>query len=67
MDPHTTVAAAAIYRAHTLAAEQRAEHEDALSKGQLSMLPLRELQSVPVEITYQDTKYAFTASPKVGR
>ena len=31
--------------------------KDALSKGQLSTLPLRELRSIPVEITYDDTKY----------
>ena len=30
----------------------------------LSLLPLREMQNIPLEITYEDVKYSFTVSPR---
>jgi acetyl-CoA carboxylase/biotin carboxylase 1 len=59
LDPHTTVAGAAVYRAFSYVKEQQALHVDALSKGQLSMGALATATAFPVEISYKDTKYSF--------
>merc|ERR1740138_535119 len=59
LDPHTTVAGAAVYQAFSYAKQQEAEHIEALSKGQLSMAVLSTATSFPVEISYKDTKYNF--------
>ena len=41
-----------------------ANFKDNLGKGQLSTLPLEELLSIPVVITYADVKYSFRMTPK---
>ena len=64
VEPVSAVINAAVYRAYNLINDGIRTFQESLSKGQLSTLPLRELQSVPVEITYQDAKYQFVASPK---
>jgi len=64
VEANSAVINAAVYRAYKQLNDGIANFEESLSKGQLSTLPLRELQSVPAEITYKDTKYSFTASPK---
>ena len=64
VETNAAVMNAAVYRAYNMITDGISNFEESLSKGQLSTLPLRELQSVPVEITYKDTKYAFTATPK---
>jgi acetyl-CoA carboxylase/biotin carboxylase 1 len=55
---------AAVYRAYKHITGAISGFQDALSKGQLSTLALREMQSVPIEITYLDIKYSFTVQPK---
>ena len=55
---------AAVYRAYKQIVDGIAVFQASLAAGQLSTLPLRELQTFPVEITYQDTKYNFQVSPK---
>merc|ERR1719183_2799800 len=52
-DPQTAVINAAVYRGYTQVQNAIASFKDNLEKGQLSTLPLRELQGLPVEITYQ--------------
>jgi acetyl-CoA carboxylase/biotin carboxylase 1 len=64
VEPQSAVINAAVYRAYSQIAAAIDGFKEALSKGQLSTLPLREMRSIPIEITYQDTKYAFTATPK---
>ena len=55
---------AAVYRGYTQVQDAISSFKDNLEKGQLSTLPLRELQGLPVEITYQDVKYNFKVTPK---
>jgi len=64
VEPQSGVINAAVYRAYNQIQSGISSFEDALAKGQLSTLPLRELQSIPIEITYQDTKYTFSATPR---
>ena len=64
VEPHKAVINAAVYRAYNQFQAAIDGFKDNLGKGQLSTLSLREMQSIPIEITYQDTKYAFTAMPK---
>jgi len=64
VDPEAAVINAAVYRGYTQVQDAIESFKGALEKGQLSTLPLRELQSLPVEITYQDVKYQFTVEPK---
>ena len=62
VEPTEAVINAAVYRAHKVVQDGIADFKSNLEKGQLSTLPLRELQSIPVEITYRDTKYSFVAT-----
>jgi len=55
---------AAVFRAYKQVDAGITGFLDNLGKGQLSTLPLRELQSIPIEITYLDTKYQFKVTPK---
>ena len=55
---------AAVYRGYKMITEQIDTFKDSLGKGQLSTLPLREMKKMPLEITYQDTKYNFEVTPK---
>ena len=64
IEPQKAVINAAVYRAYTQIQSAIGGFQENLGKGQLSTLALREMQSIPVEITYQDTKYGFTAQPK---
>jgi len=63
VEPHSAVINAAVYRAYKNVQGQIADFKTNLEKGQLSTLPLRDLAEVPIEITYQDIKYAFTVTP----
>lgn len=63
VDPEAAVINAAVYRAYKNVQGQISEFKTNLEKGQLSTLPLRDLQEVPIEITYEDVKYSFTVTP----
>jgi len=64
VDATAAVINAAVFRAKKQIDAAISGFQDSLGKGQLSTLPLRELQSIPIEITYDDTKYAFNVAPK---
>ncbi|KAL1495877.1 hypothetical protein AB1Y20_014521 [Prymnesium parvum] len=63
VDPQSAVINAAVYRAYKNVQSQISEFKTNLEKGQLSTLPLRDLEKVPIEITYQDVKYSFIVTP----
>ena len=63
-EPQAAVINAAVYRGYYMVQEAISAFKESLEKGQLSVLPLRDIQEIPVEITYQDTKYSFTMKPK---
>ena len=54
---------AAAYRAYRHIQDATAGFVEAIGKGQLSTLALREMQHIPVELTYNDEKYSFVATP----
>jgi biotin carboxyl carrier protein len=58
--PTSALISAAVFRAD----KQMIQGGIANFKGQLSTLPLKELQSIPVDITYADVKYSFRMTPK---
>ena len=60
IEPQSAVINAAVYRAYNQIQGAINGFQENLAKGQLSTLALREMQSLPVEITYQDIKYSFT-------
>jgi len=64
VDVQSAVINAAVYRGYKQVQQGINGFKEALEKGQLSTLPLRELQGLPVELTYQDVKYAFKVTPK---
>lgn len=64
VEPQSAVINAAVYRAYKQVQDAVNKFKTSLEMGQLSTLPLRELQGLPVEITYLDTKYSFTVMPK---
>ena len=64
VEPQSAVINAAVYRGHKLIADNIAGFKESLDKGQLSTLALREMQGMPLELTYQDVKYSFTVTPK---
>jgi len=64
VDTMSAVINAAVFRAYKQINSAISGFVDNLGKGQLSTLPLRDIQSIPVEITYLDTKYPFTVTPK---
>jgi len=55
----TAVINAAVYRAYKQVQDGVGAFKSSLEKGQLSTALLRELNDLPVEITYLDTKYSF--------
>jgi acetyl-CoA carboxylase/biotin carboxylase 1 len=59
LDPHVTVAAAAIYRAYAQVQAGEANMVEALGMGQLGMGALKSLNNFPIEIAYKDIKYNF--------
>ena len=61
VEPHTVALSAAVYRAHSIVTSQTKELTDALAKGQTSLQSVSSLLSFPVEITYDNVKYSFTA------
>ena len=64
VEPNAAVINAAVYRAYTRVQESIAEFQTNLQKGQLSVLPLRDLEVVPIDLTYEDVRYSFTVVPK---
>jgi len=64
IDPTAAVINAAVFRAYKQIQGGITNFKDNLGKGQLSTLPLKELQSIPVDITYADVKYSFRVTPK---
>ena len=46
---------AAVYRGYKMLSDSITGFQDSLEKGQLSTLPLKEMQEMPLEITYKDT------------
>ena len=64
VEPQSAVINAAVYRGYKQVQDAVRNFKESLEKGQLSTLPLRELQGLPVEITYLDTKYTFSVTPK---
>merc|ERR1719310_1167686 len=62
-EPMSAVINAAAYRGYTLLQDSIDGFKESLEKGQLSTLPLREMQDISVDLTYQDTKYAFKVMP----
>jgi len=64
VESDSAVINAAVYRAYKAIMSSINEFQDSLSQGQLSTLPLRDMQSIPVEISYLDTKYQFKAQLK---
>jgi len=63
VEPHSAVINAAIYRAYNFVQDAISDFKTNLEKGQLSTLPLRELQRVPIELTYEDMRYNFMVTP----
>ena len=61
-DPRTTVRNAAVYRAYTVSQDEIATFKNNLDMGQLSTLPLHEVQAVPFDLTYQDVRLIFVAT-----
>jgi len=59
LDPHVTVAAAAIYRSYAQVQAGEAGMIESLGMGQLGMGALKSLNSFPIEIAYKDVKYNF--------
>ncbi|KOO27806.1 acetyl-coa carboxylase [Chrysochromulina tobinii] len=63
--PTSAVISAVVFRAYKQMIQGGiANFKDNLGKGQLSTLPLKEHQSIPVDITYADVKYSFRVTPK---
>lgn len=62
LEPHTVALSAAVFRAHTIVKSQMNELADALAKGQTSLQPIASMLSFPIEITYDNVKYEFTAT-----
>ena len=52
-EPQAAVINAAVYRGYYMVQEAISAFKESLEKGQLSVLPLRDIQEIPVEITYQ--------------
>ena len=64
VDAQSAVINAAVFRGWKTIQDALAGFKTALEAGQLSLLPLREMQNIPLEITYEDVKYSFTVSPR---
>jgi len=64
IDTESAVINAAVFRGWKTIQDALVGFKTALEKGQLSLLPLREMQQIPLEITYEDIKYSFKVSPR---
>lgn len=64
LDPDVVALSAAIYKAHTVVSQQKKDIADALSKGQTGLQNMQGLLSFPVEVTFDNVKYSFTAVSK---
>jgi len=59
LPPSLVVTSAAIVRAHRHISEEESAFHSSLAKGQLSLSSLDTINSFPLELTYNDVKYAF--------
>lgn len=62
VDPQTVALSAAVYKAHRMVQTLTQDFVTSLSKGQTSTSTLGTMLTFPVEITYDDVKYSFTAT-----
>ena len=62
-EPQAAVINAAVYRGYYMVQEAISAFKESLEKGQLSVLPLRDIQEIPVEITYQARLVALERTP----
>lgn len=62
VEPQTVALSAAVYKAHSMLATQHREFTESLSKGQTSLQAINNMLSFPIEITYDNVKYIFTAT-----
>ncbi len=62
-EPQAAVINAAVYRGYYMVQEAISAFKESLEKGQLSVLPLRDIQEIPVEITYQVRLVALERTP----
>lgn len=62
VDPQTVALSAAVYKAHRNVQSLTQDFVTSLSKGQTSTMALGAMLTFPVEITYEDVKYSFTAT-----
>jgi len=61
VEPQTAALSAAVYRTHRLVQTQTEDFIGALAKGQTTLSSLSAMMKFPMEITFEDVKYAFTA------
>lgn len=61
ISPQTVALSAAVFRAFSNTNNQVKELSEALLKGQTSLQAIPSILQFPVEITYDDVKYSFTA------
>jgi acetyl-CoA carboxylase/biotin carboxylase 1 len=64
VDSMSAVINAAVYRGWGMIQDSIDGFKASLEMGQLSLLPLREMQQIPLELTYEDVKYSFKVSPR---
>ena len=64
LDPQQVALSAAIFRAHTIVANQKREIAEALSKGQTGLQSIQSLLSFPIELIYDNTKFVFKVVTK---
>ena len=62
VDPHSVALSAAIFRVHSSVNAQIRDLTEALAKGQTSLAGVGSMLSLPIEITYDNVKYSFTAT-----
>ena len=61
VEPQTAALSAAVYRTHRLVQTQTEDFIGALAKGQTTLSSLSAMMKFPMEITFEDVKYAFMA------
>jgi acetyl-CoA carboxylase/biotin carboxylase 1 len=62
LEPHTVALSAAVFRAHSVVTSQTKDLTEALAKGQTSLQGITSLLTFPIEITYDNVKYTFSAT-----
>ncbi|CAM9330367.1 unnamed protein product [Chrysoparadoxa australica] len=62
MAAHEVVTSAVIYRAFSACKEKQQDYVAGLEKGQTGLIGLQSLNSFPIEISYEGTKYSFMIS-----